>query len=101
MTTVDSMRVIGTKTRDRVEVTNNSQTVIPIKVSTETIKLTEKEFSLGQTKKSMMENGKMELSKAMVFGKEYMGILILGSGKTARLKAMEFMFGKMVKLDFC
>ena len=60
MITVDSMKVIGTKTRDRVEVTNNSQTVIPIKVSTETIKLTEKEFSLGQTKKSMMENGKME-----------------------------------------
>ena len=60
MTTVDSMKVIGTKTRDRVEVTNNSQTVIPIKVSTETTKLTEKEFSLGLTKKSMMENGKME-----------------------------------------
>lgn len=66
-----------------------------IKENLQIIRLMEKEFTLGKTEKFMMVNGKMERRMAMAFGEAYTVIAIQESGKTARLKAMESISGKM------
>jgi hypothetical protein len=63
--------------------------------NTETIKLMELGFTSGLMERFTMENLIRERSMVMVFGEEFMGIVILVSGKRAELVVMEFMFGKM------
>jgi hypothetical protein len=58
-------------------------------------KLMEKVSTIGLTEKSMMENGKMELKKAMVCGEVYLEIVISDNGKIVKLMDMEFINGRM------
>jgi hypothetical protein len=66
-----------------------------IKESLLAAKLTAKEHISGGMAKSMMVSGTKAKSPAMVSGKASMGIPISASGKIARQKAMEFMYGLM------
>jgi hypothetical protein len=71
----------------------------PIIISTKepfkTGKLTVKVYILGLTGKFMMENGKMESRMDMEYGKEFLEILSLVSGKIVRLMVMGCISGKM------
>lgn len=49
----------------------------------------------GLMEKCMMENGGMESRKAMEYGKEYLVILTLASGRTAKQMVMVFINGRM------
>jgi len=56
----------------------------------------EKVFIPGETVKFMMENGIKDSNKVMEYGKEYIRIRILVSGRILRHMVMEFIHGQMV-----
>ncbi len=85
----------GTQTKEKVGVMKGLQTVMSIKENIKMAKHMEKEFSIGNMERFMMVNGFLEPKKAMGFGKVLKETLILGNGRIAKLKAMEYMFGKM------
>ena len=55
-----------------------------------------KVYILGLMERYMMESGRMELKMAMVYGKEYLGILIQVNGKILKQMGMVYISGKMV-----
>ena len=93
----DSMKVIGLKTKDQVEVLKYSCLAILIKVNLTMESLMEKDYINGLMEKFMMENGNMESKKAMEFGKGLIKTHILVNGKTTRQMVTGFINGKMVR----
>lgn len=89
------MRESGRMMSDMEKALKGIKTTINMKGNFKMEKLMVKGFILGSMEKYMMANGKMESKMDMVFGKEFLGILILESGRTARLMVMEFINGKM------
>lgn len=74
---------------------NYFQMAINIRENIKMEKLKGKEHILGEIMKYMMENGSLGKKMAMEFGKEFQAIVILGNGKTVRLKVMGFIHGQM------
>lgn len=95
MTLVVFMKDLGFQTKDTVEDSNYSQTEINIKVIIRMEKLMEKEHTHGEIMKYMMENGWEDRKTDMGFGREFKETVILGNGKTAKLRGMEFTHGLM------
>ena len=74
MTKEEYMKEIGCRTREKVKVLRYLQIKTLIRGNSKTISLMVKEYSLGLMEKFMMENGRMELNRAMEYGKASMEI---------------------------
>lgn len=77
------------------EVLNATVMVTSMKVTSETINLTEKVFTLGSMEKCTKASGKMDLKKGKAFGKVFLEIHISVSGLRVKLMGTEFTSGRM------
>lgn len=91
-----SMKVNGSMICVQVKVLRDIQMETDMKVTFKTEKQTVRVFTPGSMARYMMENGKMELKKVMVFGKECSEILISESGRIVKLMVMVYINGKTV-----
>jgi hypothetical protein len=78
-----------------VKAMNDTLIITNMKGTFKMERLMVKEYILGLMVRFMMENGKMESKKVTGFGKEYLAILTLASGRIVKLMDMEFINGKM------
>jgi hypothetical protein len=88
-----SMKEPGSQTSVEVEAMSYLLTATPIRENTPTEKLMVKEPIYGEMARCMMANGTMARSLDMVSGKAYMVTATSASGKIAKLKATESIFG--------
>ena len=94
---VGFMRDSGSWIRDKELDLRNIKIIIFIKASFLIINHMDKEFFIGLLRGRFMKgNGLWVVSKAMVFGRDLMGIHMLVNGWITRLVAREFIFGKTV-----
>jgi hypothetical protein len=91
----DSMKVSGSQMSDKDEALKDTQMETPTMVHSELGKRTVKEFINGVMGRSMMENGTMDLSMAMAFGRDSLGIHTLENGGILKQKDMGFIIGRL------
>jgi hypothetical protein len=93
MKLAESTKEPGNPTSVEAEGMSFSLTATLIRENTQMEKLMVKEPIYGEMVKCMMASGTMARSLDMVSGKAYMAIVTSASGKIARLKATESIFG--------